>query len=160
MGKTAYLKIFALVAITLFFSLQKGNGYLLVVALPFFLATTAYHLLRMFQRPAERQSRGIRLAVWSITFALAGGVQAYWSAASRTAAESASEKILAYKDRAGTYPASLKEAGLDDRDLKDKWKIRYALREGKPALSYPAPITPLAVCEYDFETREWRENAY
>ena len=159
--KTAdYFKTFALVAIVLFFSLQKGSGPLLGILLPLFLVTAAYNSIRMIRRPEERKRRGIRLAIWAITLALTCTVQGHWSKASRSEAESALNKIMAYRARTGTYPASLKEVGLDDSYLKDEWQLRYAVREGKPTLSYPMPFMPLAVHEYDFEARKWRENAY
>ena len=154
------IKTFALITIVLFFTLQKGGGPLLAILLPFFLITVIFNLIRMVQRPIERKNRGIRLATWSIVFALAGSIQIYWSRASRNEAESALQNVKAYKERTGSYPASFREVGLEDKYLKDKWGLRYSVKEGKPALTYPAPIMPLAVYEYDFEAHKWRENAY
>jgi len=160
MKTTDYIKTFALVALVLFFTVQRGNSVLLAFLLPFFLMAVIYTSVRMFKRAAERKKRGIRLAIWSLTLALACTVQTYWSITTRNDAESALKKVLAYKERAGTYPASLKEVGLDDTDLKNTREIRYWVKEGKPALVYPVPFMPLTMHEYDFEARKWRENAY
>ncbi len=154
------MKTSVLATIVLFFTVQKGGGFLLVLLLPFFLITVIYNLMRMIQRSGERKSRGIRLVAWTIAFALAGTVQAYWGAAIRNDAESVLKKIQAHKEHTGTYPASLREVGLDDGYLREKWKLRYSKKEGKPSLTYPAPFMPLALYEYDFEAFEWRENVY
>jgi CDP-diglyceride synthetase len=155
-----YIKTFALVAIVLFLTLQKGSGPLLGILVPFFLVYALYNFIRMVRRPDERKRRGIRLAIWFVTIALTLSVQTYWSNASQSDAELALQKILAYKELTGTYPASLKEVGLDDEYLGDKWHLRYTVNKGKPALVYPMPFMPLAMYEYDFEARLWRQNVY
>jgi len=159
--KTAdYVKTLALVAIVLFFSLQKGSGPLVGILLPFYLVVLLYNSIRMIRRPDERKRRGIRLAIWSVTLALTVTIQIHWSEASHNAAELALKRVLAYQERTGRYPASLKEVGLDDQDLKDKWQIRYFVVEGKATMVYPMPFMPLAIYEYNFEARKWRENSY
>ncbi|RJQ78697.1 MAG: hypothetical protein C4519_11925 [Desulfobacteraceae bacterium] len=97
----------------------------------------------MARRPGERKSRGIRLAIWSVVLVLAGSVQIYWSAGSRSHADLALQKVLAYKERAGTYPANLMEAGLDGQALQGKWNLRYSVKEGKPKTYLPR--TDLAI---------------
>lgn len=147
-------------AIVLFLALQKGSGFLVILFLPFFLLTMIYHIVQMVRRPDERKSRGNRIAVWSLVIVVALAVQSYWRAASRNDAQLALNKVMEYKERAGVYPSSLREVGLDDRYLKEKWKIRYWVREGKPALVYPVTFMPFDMHEYDFESRTWRENPY
>ena len=159
MKTSDYIKTFVLVAIVLFFSLQNGNGLMLGILLPIFMVTVLYNFIRMIRKPEERKRRGIRLAIWTITLALACTVQIHWSEASHNEAELASKKILAYKERTGTYPASLKEVGLDGKYLEDEWALRYFVQEGKARLIYPMPFMPLATYEYDFEARKWRKNA-
>jgi len=158
MKTSDYIKTFALVAVSLFFSLQKGNGPLLGILVPIFLVSVLYNFIRMIRKPEERKRRGIRLAIWSITLALACTVQIHWSEASHNEAEVALNKILAYKERTGIYPASLKEVGLDYKYLKEKWELRYWVKEGKARLVYPMSFMPLATYEYDFEARKWRKN--
>lgn len=155
-----YIKTLILVGIVLFLALQKGNGYMLVFLLLFFFLSASYNVVRMIRRPAERRIRGTRLAIWSVTFTLAASTQGYWSVASKRSAEVALEKVLAYKERTGNYPASLLDVGLDDRMLKDKWRLRYSVKDGKPSLVYPAAFMPMDMYEYDFQTGKWRENAY
>jgi hypothetical protein len=70
------------------------------------------------------------------------------------------QKVLAFRERAGTYPSSLAEAGLDGKALQADWKVRYFVQEGKPRLVYPAAFMPLTMYQYDFETGKWRQNAY
>ncbi len=155
-----YLKTLIPVGIVLSLTLQKGNGSLLIFLLLFFLLTSAYSVVRMIRRPAERRVRGTRLAVWFAAFVLASGTQGYWSVASKNSAELALKGVLSYKERAGRYPASLAEVGMDDNSLKDRWKIRYTLKDGVPSLIYPAPFMPLEMHEFDFQTGKWRENAF
>lgn len=147
-------------ATVLALTVQKGNGFLLVLLLPCFLMYLLFNAVRMASSPVERKGRGIRMAVWSVVLVLAGTAQVYWSAGSRSAADLASQKVLAYKERAGTYPLNLRDAGLDDRELQEKWRLRYSVKEDRPRLAYPAPVMPLTMYEYDFEARVWRENAY
>lgn len=143
----------------LLISVPYGNGFLLALALPFFLAAVLYHGIRMIQRPAERPLRRIRLLIWTVSIALAGIVQAYWSVASRHEAELAANTLAAHRAQTGAYPVSLLDAGLDEQRLRTQWSIRYLVRDGKPALAYPATLMPLTLYEYDFEAKQWRTNA-
>jgi hypothetical protein len=160
MKKLDYLKTIVPVAVVLFCTLQKGFGFLLILLLPFFLIYLIYNFVRMIRRPDERKRRGIRIAIWSVVLVLAGTVQGYWSAASRNAADTALQEVLAFRERVGTYPSSLAETGLDEQALQSEWKVRYFVQEGKPRLVYPAPVIPLTMYQYDFETQKWRQNAY
>lgn len=161
MIKTAnHIKSFVLAAVVLAFSMQKGNGFLLVLFLPFILIYLIHNAVRMAIRPAERKSRGIRLMIWLVVPVLSVAVHIYWSASTRSNADLALQKVMTYKERVGIYPASLKDAGLDDEMLRKKWRIRYSIKEGRPSLTFPEPIMPLSLYEYDFETLEWKENIY
>jgi len=155
-----YTTSLILAAIVLVLAAQKGNGIVLILLAPCFLIYLIFHAVRMIRKPEERKSRGIRLAIWAAALILAGVVQAYWSAASRSDADLALQSVQTFKERAGTYPASLREVGLDDQALQEKWGIRYSVREGQPTLVYPAPIMPLSMVEYDFAGRRWRINSY
>lgn len=154
------LKTIIPVAIVLALAVQKGNGFLLVLLLPFLLIYLIFNAVRMLRRPAERKDRGIRMAIWSVALVLASTVQVYWSVGSRSDADLAAQKVLAYKERTGSYPASLRDAGLDDSELQKKWRLRYSVNEREPRLTYPASVMPLTMNEYDFKARAWRENAY
>lgn len=160
MKAAPYIKTFLPVAVLLFFAVQRGNGFPLVILLLLFLLYLIYSAVRMVMRPAERKDRSVRLAVWVAALVLGGGIQGYWSLATRNAAELAVQKVAAYRKSTGTYPATLRDAGLDDTQLKDKWRLRYSLKDGKPALSYPASFMPLALYEYDFDSSSWKENIY
>ncbi|RJP82277.1 MAG: hypothetical protein C4522_03565 [Desulfobacteraceae bacterium] len=160
MKTTHYIRTLVPVAILLAFALQKGNGFLIVLLLPFFLMYLVYHAVCMIRRSGERKSRGIRMIIWSVVLVLAGIVQTYWSVCTRSEADRALQKVLAFKERAGIYPASLREAGLDDTEWQEKWKLRYSVKDGKPILVYPSSVMPLTMHEYDFETLAWRKNVY
>lgn len=154
------LKTIVAVATVLFFSLQRGNGPLVIILLLLFLAYLIYSAVRMAMRPAERRSRSVRLAIWTATFVLAAGVQGYFGVATRNEAERAVAKVVAFKQGKGAYPTTLGDAGVDEKRLKDNWKIRYLLKDGKASLTYPAVFMPLTLCEYDFEGSQWQENIY
>lgn len=154
------LKTIIPVVIVLALAVQKGNGFLLALFLPFFLIYLIFNAVRMLRRPSERKDRGIRMAIWSVALVLASIVQVYWSVGSRSDADLASQKVLAYKERTGSYPASLRGVGLDDSELQKKWHLRYSVNEREPRLTYPASVMPLTMNEYDFKARAWRKNAY
>lgn len=160
MKRIDYLKTFLLVAIVLVATMQRGSAFPLLVLLSFFMVSVIYTSVRMLLRRDERKKRGTRLAIWCATFALAGTVQASWSAASRSDADAAAATVSAHRERTGSYPASLREVGLSDELLKKKWGIRYSIRDGRPTLVYPARFMWLVMYEYDFETRVWKRNAY
>lgn len=160
MKRADYLKTFFLAAIALVATTQRGSAFPLLVLLPFFMMGVIYASVRMLRRPDERKKRGIRLAIWCATFALAGSVQAFWSVASRSDADAAAATVSAYRERTGSYPANLSEVGLSDGRLREKWGIRYSIRDGAPTLVYPARFMWLAMHEYDFEARAWKRNAH
>lgn len=158
--KNRLSQTFLLVAIVLVATTQRGSGFPLLVLLPFFMMSVIYTSARMRLRQAERKKRGIRLAIWCATFALAGSVQAFWSVASRSDADQAAATVSAHRERTGSYPVSLREAGLSGERLKEKWGLKYSIRDGEPMLAYPARFMWLAMHEYDFKTRAWKRNAY
>lgn len=160
MTTSAYLKTFALVAVVLCLTLPKGGGLWFAGALLLFLVWALYDMVRLMLKPAERRMRVIRLAIWSLTLALAGATQVHWQNASREQASAAAVAVLTLKARTGSYPDSLDESGVNGQALQDEWEIVYRLRDGKPELSYPAPLMPLTLYEYDFEARKWTTNAY
>lgn len=158
--KTDRIKTFILVAITLFFTLQKGYGAWVPPLGLFFLLAALYNIVKMIRKPDERKQRGIKLAIWFVVLAVAGAVQSHWAEGTRDEAGKVAKALREYKTRTGAYPANLKEGGLDEQALNDQWEIRYLIRDGKPMLVYPAPFMPLTTYEYDFEQNKWRENAY
>jgi len=147
-------------ALVLALTVQKGNGYLLTLLLPSCLTYLVVNAVRMTRGYGGNKGRGIRMAVWSAVPVLACSAQGYWGMASRSDADLASQKVLAYKAQTGAYPASLRDAGLDDGELQKKWSLRYSVKGGRPGLAYPAPVMPITMYEYDFEARAWRTNAY
>lgn len=155
-----WMKLALPVAMVFLLTVQKGNGFLLLIIMPFFLAALVYSLVLMIRRPGERRSRGIRLAVWCTMLALSGALQAYWSAASRSDAESALKGVLAHKERTGVYPSDLGKAGIDETYLREKSGVRYRMSDGRPFLAYPAAFMPLTMQEYDFQVKKWKRNAY
>lgn len=145
--------------LTLAVTVQNGNGFLLLLLLPLILVHLIYNLVRLLRHPAERRDRRLRLGIWTAVWLLAASVQVFWAAGTKSGAELAAQGVAAYQARHGAYPASLTEAGLDERDLRDSWRVRYALKDGKPRLSYPSPVLWLTTYEYDFARQAWRTNA-
>lgn len=160
MKTRGYLKTFIPVAIVLFFALQKGSGFGFLLLLLIFIVTTPYRLVRMIRRPEERRRQLTRIGIWAAALTLAGGVHAYWSAASRNNADIVADELLGHKARTGSYPPTLAEIGIDELELNAKWKISYLVRDGHGKLSYPSSFMPLTSYEYDFEARKWVVNAY
>lgn len=159
MNIKAYIRSLVPAAIVLFFALRQGNGFFVLMLLPFFFAVLLYGIVRIIRRPEERKSRLAGVAVWAVTLAIAVAIHVHWNAVSRTDADGVAAAVLAYKDRTGGYPVSLDGLELD-REVTERWKIRYWVREGTPVLNYPASFMPLTLYEYDFDAREWRMNSY
>ena len=157
--KAGYTQSLIAAAIVLVLVSLKGAGFLLGMLVPFFLLWTLYSLIRMAIRPAERRIRAVRFAIWAVTFALIGSVQAYWNKAARGDANIAVAAVQAHKSGTGAYPATLAEVGLAEQ-VSSAWGVRYQLRDGKPFLAYPSTLMWMTMVEYDFENRQWRENAY
>lgn len=147
-------------ALVLALTVQKGNGFLLALLLPSCLLYLVVNAVRMTRGSGGSKGGGIRMAVWSAVPVLACSAQVYWGMASRSDADRTSRQVLAYQARTGSYPASLRDAGIDDGELQKKWSLRYSVKGGRPRLAYPAPVMPLTMYEYDFEARAWRTNAY
>lgn len=154
------VKMLIPVAIVLLFTLPMGGGIWFALSLFVFIPWALYNLVRLGLKPAERKVRAVRLGIWMAVLAVAGATQGYWENALRTHADAAAASLLAYKNRTGSYPENLDGAGLSENALRDEWKIRYRLVEGKPQLYYSGSFMPLTVYEYDFETRTWKTNAY
>lgn len=138
---------------------RNGNGFLLLLLLPLILAHFIYNLVRLRRHPDEGRERRVRLGIWTAVWLLAASLQVFWAVGTKSSAELAAQGVTAYRARLGAFPASLAEAGLDERDLRDNWRVRYSIRDGKPRLSYPSPVLWLSTYEYDFATQAWRMNA-
>jgi hypothetical protein len=155
-----YLKTLAAAGVVLAVTLPRGTGFVLLLLLPLLLLTLIYQAVRMLRQPQERKARATRLAIWCLAFALAGSVQSYRAAATRSHAEQVVQTVLAHQKRTGAYPSSLTEAGLDQDLVRRRWRVGYLVRDGQPLVSYPAPFMPLTVYEYDLAAGGWRRNAH
>lgn len=160
MKSAGYVKLLIPVMIFIAITLQRGSGFLLILLLPVFLVYVLYQVARIIRKPGEGTARGIRVAVWTFAVTLSGGVHGYWSAANHAGAERAARKVIEYRMRTGIYPASLAEAEADGGRVKKAWKLKYALKDGEPLLTYPASFMPMTMNEFDFASRAWRRNAY
>ena len=155
-----YIKNVAMVGVMLAVTLPRSTGFVLLLLLPLLLLTLIYQGVRMLRQPQERRVRATRLAIWCLAFVLAGSVQSYRAAATRSHAEQVVQTVLAYQKRTGAYPSSLTEAGLDQDLVRRSWRVGYVVRDGQPVVSYPAPFMPLTVYEYDPAVGSWRRNAH
>ncbi len=155
-----YIITGVLLAVFLFSTLQRGSGALVVLCIPFFLAMAIYHGVRMIRRAGERRGRAIRMAVWSGALLLVSGTHLWRDHADRRFADQAAREVLEYRQRTGSYPANLAEAGLAGGPSVTGTKLRYAVRDGNPTLAYPATFMPLTTHAYDFDARRWRRNAH
>lgn len=153
------VKTLLLVAAVLAVTLPKGAAFILALLVPLFGIWMIYSLARMVFKPEERGRRAVLIAIWLAVLVSAAAMQAYWDRAARVAAEQAAAAVSAHQARTGAYPASLAEAGVDPL-LRERWKLAYRLREGKPELIYSDPLLPLSTYEYDFDNRKWKANVY
>lgn len=160
MKTSSYIKTGILAAIVLFFTVQQGYGTLALTLLTIFVFVLLYNLIRMARKPAERKLRGFRMAIWFAVLSVAMAVQSHRAGGTVGEANNVAKTVLDYKTRTGAYPASLKDAGLDETALDRDWDIRYFMSEGKPVLAYPHTFIPLTSIEYDFDKRAWHENSY
>ena len=131
----SYAKTLIPAAIVLVVASLNGAGPLLGLLLAVFIVWALYSAARMGVKPAERRDRGARLVIWAVALGIALAVQAYWTAASRSAAETAAAALRDHRSRTGAYPASLADTGLDEQALRGEWGLRYLFRNGRPELS-------------------------
>jgi hypothetical protein len=137
---------------------QKHTGFLI----PLFIAALllwwaiAWSAARLVGRPSPGwRRRVLRFGLWAIALGLSGAVHAYWSQAARAQADAVASAVLAYKSRAGSFPASLEQVGLDEIRLRHDWMLGYAFADGRPSLFYAATFTMFDGYAYDFEQRRW-----
>lgn len=133
-------------------------GALLFAVAPFVSAWAIHTAVRIAQRPHERRTRGILLAVWVVAIAVPAALHADRAHAARADATAAIAAVDDYRVRRGRYPESLAEAGLDAAALQSRWRLWYRVVDGKPALHYRSTLLIFDVYSYDFVRREWRRH--
>lgn len=95
------------------------------------------------------------MAIW---FAATVVVTLAFSYRDRTAREEVEVAIAAVKDhkqRTGSYPASLAEAGLDATGLRAKYSVGYFLQAGDAVVLYSQPSMPLVAHRFHFKSNAW-----
>jgi hypothetical protein len=155
------VKTLILVGIVLALTLPRSvynaywGSFVLVAATLVIVPWTIYSLVRMAIRPAERRSRGIRLAIWVTALVVAFGGRAHWDTTAREEANTAVSAVKAYKGRTGAYPYSMGEVGIDAQALKEEFSLSYRVHDGKAYLFYSQPSMPLVAHHYNFGTNSW-----
>ena len=145
-----------LLAVLLLELIQGGMGGLLFsFALPIILVWLIYSLLRLLFRSADRAARAARMAIWlgmTVVIALAFG---HRDGTAREEVELAIAAVKGHKQRTGSYPASLAQAGLDATGLRAKYSVGYFLEAGDAVVLYSQPSMPLVAHRFHFKTGTW-----
>lgn len=145
-----------LLAVLLLEFIQGGMGGLLFsVALPIIVLWLIYSLLRLLFRSADRAARASRMAIWFGTTVVITLALGYRDGTAREEVEVAIAAVKDHKQRTGSYPASLAEAGVDAGRLRAKYSVGYFLEAGDAVVLYSQPSMPLVAHRFHFKTGTW-----
>lgn len=146
-----------LVAVFLFFTLPLQRAFIATMLLPVFVCVWCYDIVMMVRDPGQRLVRASRIAIWILAFGALAGLNLSWYCESRSYAERIAAALLAQKARAGAYPDTLEQIGIDSHEsAARKWRLVYKLEKGAPSLLYGATFEAYNVYDYDFATHRWR----
>ncbi len=69
------------------------------------------------------------------------------------------EKVIAYRQSHGRYPATAQALGYSDAQIRELFVMGgYFLTDGKPYLFYASTYMPFESESYDFALRQWQHQ--
>lgn len=150
------LPVLLVFAVLLLELLHGGMGGLLFSFTLFVLIVwLIYSILQLLFRPAERAARAARIVIWLATIFLLTAALGYRDRAARQEVEAAIEVVSNHKQRTGSYPATLADAGLDIARLRKRYSVGYFLEAGDAVILYSQPSMPLVSHRFHFKTGTW-----
>ncbi len=140
--------------VVLAFTLPAGQGFLFLLAVPFYAVLLPEALYTLYKCPERRKITYARMSIWFVTVVVLTCVHAYRADADATAATELANRIDAYRDSHGYYPATLDAVG--ESGIAQAHGIRYSLYgKASPSLYYRSTVSVFSGYDYDFEKRQW-----
>jgi len=138
------------------------GGFMVFLAVPFLVLWLPYSaFLSIWSKPARRRLQAIKVCLWLAV--VAGGYSLHWyyRIAARAAADEVIQVVLAYKEKTGSYPKRLEDAGVAlGQGGRLPWRISYFETEQKTHwLIYPNTFIVFQVYIYKFEQGRWDYDA-
>lgn len=138
---------------------QPFCGFMLFIMLCFLLPWLLASLWIGVRHPEQRARRASQAAIWLCSVSLISGVHLYRATSTRHHAQLLVEKVIAYRQSHGSYPATAQAIGYSDARIRELFFTGgYFLTEGKPYLFYTSTYMPFAVESYDFTLQQWQHQ--
>ena len=138
---------------------QRHCGFMLFLVLLFLLPWLLVSLWRGLRHPEQRAQRASQAAIWLCSVSLIVGVHLHMAIQTRDHAQRLVEKVSAYQQRHGRYPANAQALGYSDAQIRELLGLGdYFLTEGKPSLFYASTYMPFETEMYDFSLQQWRHR--
>lgn len=140
-------------AVVAFITAQMHGGFMLIFVAPFLTVWLAYSAYVAWKHPDRRMTQSIRAGLWVL--AVGGVLLLHWHyhRAARDSADLVVAYVNHYKTNHGSFPETIDAAGLNN--FRNKWRISYLMKDGKPSLFYPATFVIFDTYWYDFEHQSW-----
>ena len=138
---------------------QPFCGFMLFLVLLFLLPWLVASLWIGFRHPEQRARRASQAAIWLCSVSLIVGMHVYRATSARDQAQLLVEKVIAYRQSHGRYPATAQALGYSDKQLRELFVMGgYFLTDGKPYLFYASTYMPFESESYDFALRQWQHQ--
>ncbi len=136
---------------------QRYVGGILLLVLIVFLPWATYRLYSMLSQVNMRPYYGKKIALWLVAITIIAARHYELHQSSRAYAQTVVNRIEAYAQQHGAYPATLEAAGLSRQQLRSKLPfVVYGAQQGKPYFSYGSSYAAFEHEMYDFSRREWQ----
>jgi hypothetical protein len=143
-------------AIFAFFTWPVGVGFMVVFAVPFLAFWLPYSAFIMWSKPARRRLQAVKVCLWLAVVVGTWNLHRYYEITARAAADEVTQAVLAYKEKTGSYPERLQDAGVALDRRGGPWRIRYWADEPKThSLIYEDTFRGFGAYRYQFEQRSW-----
>ena len=138
---------------------MRYNGFMLLPLICFLLVYLVASPWSDFRHPEKRVLRAGQAAIWLCCVSLIVGVHVYRATSARDHAQLLVEKVIAYRQSHGRYPATAQALGYSDKQLRELFVMGgYFLTDGKPYLFYASTYMPFESESYDFALRQWQHQ--
>ena len=134
------------------------GGFMVFVPILFLLFLLPYSAFVMWSEPVRRRLQAVKVCLWLAVAAGSCCLHEYYETAARAAADEVIRAVLAYKEKTGSYPERLQDAGVVLDERGGRWRIHYFVDGNYSktySLRYLDTYRPFSVYTYKFEARRW-----
>jgi hypothetical protein len=151
-----YVTTGVLAALALLVTTWNHAGFMLLAFSPFLAGSLIYNAIVAVRKPERRRLSQVRIVVWLIVPLIVGATHWHLYRAARADADTAVAAVVGYKARTGSWPATLRDAGIEEPQFGRRWMLGYLVGDGGPQLVYAATFTIYEAHMYDFDAQRWR----